>query len=283
MNTQSFVLYDRTHQPHTLVIGDQALLLDGAAAAIFALEENQVTLRSLSETIAFSYSALGLAILGDRPTPEDVGLLLAQYIGRWSAIQALVASLKSLQACVGQTLIEAHPWQRIPLPEYQFDEITRRALDTFDGTEETTRTLAHILNQTPETIISWARQLGNGVLDSPVLSPAFIDEQPPAAHHFHEKKSDQVMIEPGTRFRWTAEQVQQLEEDFLKSEIEGTVARMHDIADRRGWPFGSVRAKVYQLELPQRRENTPRETETSSKEDHSSEEQNIVACEAAGE
>src|SRR5450631_3078290 len=98
MNTRSFVIHDQTHQPHTLIIGEQALLLDGAATAIVALEDNQVTLRSSTETISFAYTALGLAVLGDRPSPGDVGLLLAEYLGRWSAIQAVVASLQSLQA-----------------------------------------------------------------------------------------------------------------------------------------------------------------------------------------
>lgn len=275
MNTRSFVIHDQTNLHHTLTIGEQALLLDEAAAAIVALEDNQVTLRSSTETISFAYTALGLAVLGDRPTPEDVGHLLAEYLGRWSAIQAVVASLQSFQACVGQIMTEAQPWQRISLPAQHFDDVTLRALAAFDGTEETTRMLAHILNQSPETVVAWARQIEN------VVPGESIDELPPAAQHFHEEKSDHVVMEPSIRFRWTAELIRQLEEDFLKSEVEGTVARMQDIADRRGWPFGSVRAKVYQLELPQRRGNTPRETETSSKEDHLSEEQNTAASKAS--
>jgi hypothetical protein len=280
MNTRSFVIRDQTHQPHTLTIREQALLLDGAAAAIFALEDNQVTLRSSTEKIAFSYSALGLAVLGDRSGPDDIGRLLAEYLGRWSAIQAVVTSLKSLQSCVGQIMTEAQPWLGITLPAQHFDDVTLRALAAFDGTEETTRMLAHILNQAPETVVAWARQLGKAVLDPPVLSPASVDALPPVAHHFHEEKSAQVVMEPGTRFRWTAELVRQLEEDFLYGDVEGTVARMQDIADRRGWPFASVRAKTYELKLPQRR-NTPRETETSEQEGHSSEKQNAAAHEGS--
>ena len=271
MSTQSFVVYDQTHQSHTLIIGQEALLLDGAATAIVALEDNQVTLRSSTETIALSYTALGLAVLGDRPTPSDVGQLLAQYLGRWSAFQALVASLKSFQSCVGQIMTEAQPWLALPLPQYRFDELTRRALEAYDGTEETTRTISRILNQTPEIVTAWVHQIGNSSEASPDLQEASPD-QLEAATHRHEEKSAQAVMEPtGTRVRWTAEQEKQLEEDFLTSPTKGVVACLREIAAQRGWPYYAVQAKSYEMKLPQRkRGSVQREAETSP-EDHSSE------------
>jgi hypothetical protein len=273
MSTQSLVLHDQSNQSHTLIIGEGTLLLDGMVAAIVALEDNQVVLVSPSGTIAFSYIVLGTAILGDRPTPSVAGQLLALYLSRWSALQACIVSLKRLQASIGPIMTEVQPWLNVPLPAYQFDEVTRRALDTFDGTEETTRMLARILNQTPEIVVAWARQLGKGALDTPAPSPASIDKQPSATLHRHEEKSVQAVMKPVERFRWTDERVQSLEEDFLKSTVEGTFARMHAIADQRGWPFPSVRAKVYELKLPQHR-SSPRETETSDEQEgHLSEEE----------
>lgn len=275
---QSFVIHDQAHQSHTLSIGEETLLLDGMVAEIVALEDNQVVLVSSSGTVVFPYIALAIAILGERPTLTVVGQLLVLYLSRWSALQTCMASLKRLQVSIGPIMTEAQPWLQTPLPAYQFDEITRRALAAFDGTEETTRTISRILDQAPETVIAWAHQIGKAVLDTPALSSPSIDEQPAAATHRHEEKAAQAVMEPpGRRFRWTPEQVQQLEDDFLNSPIKGVVVCMRDIAERRGWPYNSIQSKLYELKLPQQKEQkksgaTQRETETSSpKEDHLSE------------
>jgi hypothetical protein len=273
---KTFAIYDQSNVSHTLVIEEQALL-DGTPTTIVALEKNQVVFSSAPGMIAFSYTALGLAVLGDRPTPDDVGQLLAQSLGRWSAIQALVASLKSLQSCVGQMMTEAQPWLQVSFPEYHFDDLTRRALEAFDGTEETTMMLARILGQSSETIIAWARQIGKAPVETHDDAPASTDEQPDqvaASYRRDENRAAQAVVEKTTRtrFRWTPELEEQLKEDFLTSPITGVVACMREIAEKRGWSYTSVQFKVYELELPQQKKSaaTQRETETAAPEDHPS-------------
>ena len=271
--SRSFLVCDVTGSPHTFEISAETLLLDGVAATLVALDADHVTVGSSRAVVAFSYEALAQAIVGEHPTLADVGQILAHYLARWSALHQLSASLKSVQSAVGQIIIEARPWLDAPLPPYHFDELTRRALDAFDGTLATTAMLARILGQSPATIVAWAQQLGRTI--PAALAVEVAGEQVPtpelAASCAPVADVPVVSSSGGKQFRWSAEMIQLLEANFLASEAASVAASMREIADRYGWPIGSMQSKLYELGIPQRKRAlaAQREAESAVQEDHS--------------
>ncbi len=263
---------DQAGQPYTLEVGTQTLLLDGAPATVVALEDEHVTVGSSREVVAISYEALGRALLGEHPTLTDAGQLLAHSLVRWSALHRLSASLTSVQAALEQILMEARPWLDAPLPPYRFDALTLRALSAFDGSEPTTAMLARILGQSPQTIVTWAYQLGKTVSDAPVpLSNEQMPTPELAASCCMQIADVSVAVSSGDKkFRWNAEMLQQLETDFLASDAERVAASIREIADRHGWPVGSIQSKLYELGLPRRKRAVAaqREAESPAPEGH---------------
>ncbi len=278
MQQRPFTLYDPLKQPHMLEVGPETLILDGVPATIVEVGDDQVVLGTSKGATAFTYAALGQAILGDRPSFSDAGLLLAQYFAHWSALITLMTSLKSLQACLGQIMTEARPWLDVPLPPHRFDEVTRRVLDGFDGSEDMTRALARILGQSPETIVAWAQQLGKIVPEQPVALSNGQTTTPELARSCTQMADASVVVSSGAKsngkFHWNAQQEEQLTADFLASSAETIAASVREIANRYGWPTGSVQSKLYELELPQHKRAlvTQREAESPAQEDHSSHE-----------
>ncbi len=276
MQQRPFTLYDPLKQPHVLEVGQETLILDSVPATIVALEDDHVTVGSSVEVVTITYAALGQALLGDRPTLTDAGQLLAHYLGRWSALQSLVSSLVSLQGCVGQVVSEARPWLAVPLPPRRFDDLTRRALDAFDGTQDMTRALARILGQSPETIVSWAQQLGKTIPDGPVTPSNGQVSIPELAASCMQIVDAPVAVssvaKSNGKFHWNVQQEEQLTADFLASPVQSVAASVREIADRYGWPTGSVQSKLYELELPQRKraEAAQREAQSPAQEDHPS-------------
>ncbi|HYU77147.1 MAG TPA: hypothetical protein VEL31_31135 [Ktedonobacteraceae bacterium] len=276
MQQRPLTLYDPLKQPHVLEVGQETLMLDSVPATVVALEDDHVTLGSSVEVVTITYAALGQALVGDRPTLSDVGQLLAHYLARWSALHQLSASLAGLQGCLGQVMTQARPWLAVPLPAHRFDEVTSRVLDAFDGTEELTRTLARILGQSPETIVSWAQQLGKTIPDVPVTPSNGQMSIPELAASCMQIVDAPVAVSSGAKsngkFHWNAQQEEQLTTDFLASTAQSVAASVREIADRYGWPTGSVQSKLYELELPQRKrtEAAQREARSPAQEDHSS-------------
>lgn len=272
IESQSSLMCDGANQPHTFEIGTETLLLDGVAATVVALEADRVTVGSSRAVVAISYEALAQAVLGGQPTLTDAGQLLAHYLARWSALHQLSASLRSVQAAVGQIITEARPWLDATLPPFRFDEVTSRALDAFDGTLATTAMLARILGQSPQTIVTWAQQLGKIPSESPVIPTT--DEHTPtpelAASCMPTTDAPAAISSGGKQFRWSAEMTQQLEADFLASDAASVAASIREIVDRYGWPSGSVQSKLYELELPRRKRAAAaqREAESLAQEDH---------------
>jgi len=276
IESRSFCVCDQAGQPHTLEVGAQTLLLDGTPATVVALEDGDVTVGSSREVVAISYEALGRALLGEYPTLTDAGQLLAHSLVRWSALHRLSTSLTSVQTALGQLLMEVQPWLDAPLPPYRFDALTRRALSAFDGTERTTAMLARILGQSPQTIVTWAHQLGKTVPDTPI---ALSNEQEPTPE-LAASCTQQIATMPvavssgGKKFRWNAQMLHYLETDFLASDAASVAASIHEIADRHGWPVGSIQSKLYELGLPRRKraEAASREAESPVPESHPSNE-----------
>jgi len=258
-----------------LEIGPETLILDGMPATIVEVGEDQVALGTCNGSTSFTYAALGQAILGDRPSFSDAGLLLTQYFAHWSALITLMTSLKSLQACLGQIMTQARPWLDVPLPPHRFDEVTRRVLDGFDGSEEMTRALARILGQPPETVVAWAQQLGKIVPEPPVAISNRQAAAPELATSCMQIAAAPVAVSSGAKstgkFHWNAQQEEQLTKDFLASTAQSVAASVREIADRYSWPTGSVQSKLYELELPQHKRAlvTQREAESPAQEDHS--------------
>ena len=175
-------------------------------------------------------------------------------------------------------MTQARPWLAAPLPAHRFDEVTKRVLDAFDGTEELTRTLARILGQSPETIVSWAQQLGKTIPDVPVTPSNGQVSIPELAASCMQIVDAPVAVssvaKSNGKFHWNAQQEEQLTADFLASSAETIAASVREIANRYGWPTGSVQSKLYELELPQHKRAlvTQREAESPAQEDHSSHE-----------
>ncbi len=68
--------------------------------------------------------------------------------------------------------------------------------------------------------------------------------------------------------------IQQLEADFLASDAGSVAASIRELADRHGWPVGSIQSKLYELGLPRRKRaaTAPREAESPALEGHPSNE-----------
>ncbi len=282
MQQRPFTLYDPLKQPHVLEVGPETLILDGVPATIVEVGEDQVVLGTCNGSTSFTYAALGQAILGDRPSFSDAGLLLAQYLAHWSALITLMTSLKSLQACLGQIMTQARPWLDVPLPPHRFDEVTRRVLDGFDGSQEMTRVLARILGQPPETVVAWAQQLGKPVPELPVALSNGHAATPELVASCMQIAAAPVAVssvaKSNGKFHWNVQQEEQLTADFLASEAISVAASVREIADRYGWPTGSVQSKLYELELPQRKraQAAQREAESPAQEDHPSEQDSSI-------
>jgi hypothetical protein len=141
-----YALLDQKQTPHVIEVGAKTLLLDGQPATITDTTREGICFQTQEGCFTFTPEQFWHAFVSAGPTVEDAALLLADALARWSAAQHLVQTLSTLL-------------QPVPVPS-SHDSFIQRALQAFDGSEETTLLLARILQQEPAVIVAWASRLG---------------------------------------------------------------------------------------------------------------------------
>ena len=220
----------------------------------------------------FTAPAFWYAFAGAEPTACAAGLLLADSLARWQALQSLIRSWQTLQGAFQQVLEMAQGIGTPPIPSYRLDPFVRQVLLAFDGTEETTRLLARILQLDPAVVVAQATQLGlSGMGQSEAsctghtagvsITPRDSMETataPPAVLLASLQKSP-AQRRSGAHF--TGEQVTRIRTAYEQSTcVKDTVA---ELAREFGCPEHAVRCKLYSLHLPKKRNSGPHQRETS--------------------
>lgn len=271
---RSHVLLDATGKGYTCEMSIDGVLLDGLLMSIVLATPGHITFVSDAETILCTPASLWYAFAGSgvSPTAADCGQLLAENLARWSAAQH---SLTTLHALEHQAKMVVEHMQALPsspyVPTPRLDAFTEEALSRCDihPTHAQVQALAHVLDQTVETIITWlkdrgkivvgvettfspdgtasARQVGDVVVrrKSPlhVAGTQEIEAARPPA-------SSSIGAAKRTMFRWTPALVELLTAAFLSKPDGNVRATAQAIATQHDWPMKAVEYKIYDLQLP---------------------------------
>ena len=269
----SHIVIDTTGIGHTCEMSNDGVLLDGILVRVVLDIPGYVAFINGDEKIVCTSAALWYAFAGAdvSPTATDAGQQLAENIARWTTIQH---SLVLIQAFEGQAKtmvehIEALP-SSLHLPTPRLDAFSEEALARCDvhPTHAQVQALAHVLDQTVETIITWLKERGKSVVGvETTISSNSIASAGQVGDVVVRRKSllhvagteETETLRPSTSsntttkrtmFRWTPELVELLTDAFL-SKLEGNVhATALAIATEHNWPVKAVEYKIYDLQLP---------------------------------
>lgn len=252
-------LRDLDGHEHTFELTHKkAFLLNGRPATIVdcSQERQQIHVATQDQSYCFEAQAFWHAFAGTGPTPADAGLLLARSLALYMQIQhfePILAHLKELEQTLSATLTSV----TMPLPSHRLDPLAMQALEAYDGTPQTTQLLARILQQDTATVERWAKLLGKH-RSAPLAVES--DHAQKLVEPQKAAPSDACSNEPqnekpnGKRFRWTTDQEQQLTDAFNASSGPNVTAIIQEIAQRYHWPAHAVQYKLYELQLPQRKQ-----------------------------
>jgi len=268
--TQSVQIIDTAGNTHTIAITADGIMLDDKLCRL-VVKETQIALLSEDPTrgiVTVAPAAFWHAFAGGDPTPDNAGLLLAQALAHWSAMQEIPLVLQRLHHLVDDMDRQFHHFGEAPLPAYRFDSFTLQLLRTYDGTEEHVAAVAKLLNQPPEKIRLWLTMVGLiAVPDHEQQQPHLQGETVPRA--VPDRVAAPITNQPRP-FRWTPSLVRQLTEAFSTSDEPSISAVSRAIAGKYGWPVEGVEYKIYHLGLPRQREQQQRhqqDTETSAEQE----------------
>ena len=271
-------LIDSRGIPHTIATGSAGLMLESKPCRLL-VKDARIELISVDPdigTVIVTPAALWHAFAGGDPTPESAGLMLAEALARWTAIQEMALLALRLRPLIDEIDLQVSRHGKVPLPSFSFDSFTLQLLRTYDGTQEHIGALARLLKQQPATILTWLAESGlilsapaegkqaDGTASSP--EPAHTTVSDDAGAPLSEKERAPQRSARGRRakapppgkrplFRWTPAMIEQLTAAFLTSSEPhiGEVARA--IAEQYGWPAEGVEYKIYHLGLPRWRES----------------------------
>jgi hypothetical protein len=266
-------IFDVQGNAHYLELGTDFLLLDGRPCIFLEITHECIQLAHTNapQPITLSTGVFWRDVAGGDPTAEDAGELYAYRLAHWAALRASTTTLTQLQSTIAH-LLETTSCSSISLPEPRLDPITAKILEAFDGSEETTRALAHILRRPPEVICQWAARLGKvvaGELALPVQSDeseTSHDTEPLITEGETKTRADSSMW-----FRWTEERERQLQEAITMhagslDQVNTPMIKL--IASQLGWPWKSVEYKVSRWRKRQRsHEGLQEEAPAANKED----------------
>ena len=248
---------DMQAQTHTLELSNDILLLDGCPATLH-VDDAELLLTTDAGTSCVTTQAFWYAFAGAEPTAIEAGRLLADTLMRTQALQ----QMRQLQATYQRVYEQIQTLGFVPMPTYRLSPFIEQALDAYDDTLETTQLLARILKQDVFTILAWAKLLGK----QPSLSVR--DEPDDAGKDLGEivhptRDTDTTTAEKITvkRFRWTTDLAKQLEAAFWESTTDTITATITEIAQRFNWPASAVQYKLYELQLPRRKQQQAQQRE----------------------
>jgi len=252
--SQSVQITDTAGNMHTIEITSTGIILDGKPCQI-KVKETRIAVLSGDPArgiITVAPAAFWHAFAGGDPTPDNAGLLLAQALAHWAAMQEIPLVLQRLHHLVDDIDRQLHHFSEAPLPAYCFDPFILQLLRTYDGTEEHIAALARLLKQPPETIHTWLTTVG-------LTDKADHEDREPSlpatasAIPGPDGTPAPVLEQPRT-CRWTPVMIQQLTTAFFASDEPSISAVSRAIAGKYGWPVERVEYKIYQQGLPRQRE-----------------------------
>src|SRR6266487_3892204 len=244
-------ILDQDDRSHSFELGLDFPLLDGERCEMVSIGPDAIQLAPtihLTHVISFAPDAFWQGMVGDQPTEAEAGQLFAHYLAQWTARRACAQTIAALQSLLAAR-VHLRKNQELFLPNYRFDSITQQVLESFDGTEETTRLLARILKQDPVTVIHWAQLAGK------TLSVDVVRCDAQSTQHAESERMP-VASEPKGKpqhFRWTAAMAEQLVSAFQAHEGTSINAVAEEISSQNGWPLSAVKYKIYELKLPQKK------------------------------
>jgi hypothetical protein len=267
-NSTPVQIIDIAGNTHTIEITADGIMLNGRPCQI-KVKGNQIAVLSADPAagiITITPAALWHAFAGGDPTPESAGLIQAQALAHWSAMQEISLVLQRLRHLVDDVDRQLHHFGEAPLPAYHFDPFTFQLLHTYDGTEEHIAAVAKLLKQPSETIRIWLTSVGLMAVPDHEQQPLLQGVTAPEA-------VPDVVAAPGEEqpktCRWTPVMIQQLTAAFFASDEPSISAVSRAIAGKYGWPSESVEYKIYQQGLPRQREQQrhQQDIETSAEQE----------------
>ncbi len=250
-------IMDMQAQTHTLEMSNDILLLDGCPARLH-IDGAELSLTTDAGTSCVTMQAFWYAFAGNEPTAIEAGRLLADSLMRTQALQ----QMRQLQTTYQHISEQIQTLGFVPLPTYRLSPFIEQALDAYDDTLETTQLLARILKQDVSTILAWAKLLGKQpslrVYDEPDDAEKDLGEIVHPTKDTDTATAEKITVK---RFRWTTDLAKQLEAAFRESTADTITATITEIAQRFDWPASAVQYKLYELQLPQRKQQQAQQRE----------------------
>lgn len=295
MNTNIRYFHDTAGQAHTLVFGPVGVMLDGRPCRLF-VKDAHIDLLSLEAdlgVVTVAPAEFWHALAGDDPTAEDAGLMQAQVLASFAALQEISRLTGQVRLLLDEIDRQVSQHSQPPLPSYRLPPFVRQLLALLDGSEEQMLAVARILKQPPQVICEWRAQSGKAVSlplvdrenqPSSLPDAQQTDEQPAvsASSDVPEEEGEPTGSRRGKRgFLWTDEHERQLEAAYDASSLPSDNARIKDIAARYGWPFHVVDYRLRQLkkrrQAQQEAEEQPDAEENQVEEEAPAADPDIVA------
>lgn len=232
---------DHLKQAHTLDL-DQ-MLVDGLPCLSVQATGQYVQFETVQgAAITCELGQFWREVAGPDLSATEAGLLLADCLVRQVMLQRTSFALHEVMALL--TRAAALPAE-IPSAIWlttRLDPLARQAMSAYDGTPEVIDMLARILQREPATIQMWARQLGLEAsasdTDSNVTTEPLLAVETPAE------------AEIRSRFFWSTERLQQLEQALARCTTSKVAERARQIAAEYGWPLAAVRNRLYGMQAP---------------------------------
>lgn len=230
---------------HTFTIGPAGIVLNGRPCHLFVRDAATIELMSSDPdvgVVTVTPAAFWYALAGDDPTAEDAGVIQAQALASFAAMQEIARLAGQVRLLLDEIDRQVQQSSQPPLPSYRFSSFVSQVLATLDGTEEQTLAVARILKQPPQIICEWGAQVGKTVsllLADQENQPSSIsearqtDEQQPIASPSPDVPEEEETT-GGRRdkrgFAWSKEHEHLLAEAYDASHLPSDHARIKEIA-----------------------------------------------------
>jgi len=256
--------HDHQKRAHTLDL--DAVQVDGQQVLQILAEGDYIQFEMTESTVTCLLEQIWQDVAGPALTAREAGALLMECLARQILLNQQQAMLRDLAQVFSRFSGSETTPTSLSWLTTRLDPLARQAMSAYDGSDTMTEALARILQQDPETIRVWARQLG---LEVPSVQREETTEAPQAlAAPVTEEQREEtvetplVLVEPATeevpltesvsesgalRFRWTPERLRDLQLARNHCTGENLAEHARFIAEHYHWPVGKVQSKLYEL------------------------------------
>ncbi len=270
MHNETSTLIDILGSHHVLEIQDDHLVIDQYPVSAIRQAETVIFVTTDRQEIVCTPEACWYAVAGSTvaPTAAEAGQLLVSNLSYWNDTLRLHALTQSLFRLVGEQA------PVLILPQTRIDPFIEAALARLPQEPTLTRVtaLAQVIDQPLALVIGWLQQRGKTVQVPEQQSSADTSEEGAALNTEALPVLGVTSPAPSAKrsmFRWTAEMVQELTTEFLASPLDQSIsATARTIAVKHDWPADKLEYKIYQLDLPELRQEQHRAGKAGDKDTH---------------